>query len=100
MITVNEYLDLTNTIILGFGLIFEMPVIVGFLSIFGLVSAKFLWRKFKYAVLLIFIVAAVLSPTPDAITQCIYAGPMVILYLISIGVAFVFGRRRKALGLD
>jgi sec-independent protein translocase protein TatC len=45
-------------------------------------------------------VAAVLSPTPDAITQCIYAGPMVILYLISIGVAFIFGRRRKALGLD
>ena len=100
MITVNEYLDLTNTIILGFGLIFEMPVIVGFLAIFGLVSYKFLWRKFKYAVLLIFIVAAVLSPTPDAITQCIYAGPMVILYLISIGVAFIFGRRRKALGLD
>ena len=100
MLTVNEYLDLTNTIILGFGLIFEMPVIVGFLSLFGLVSARFLWRKFKYAVLLIFVVAAFLSPTPDAITQCIYAGPMVILYLISIGVAFIFGRRRKTLGLD
>jgi sec-independent protein translocase protein TatC len=100
MITVNEYLDLTDTIVLGFGLIFEMPVIVGFLSIFGLVSAKFLWSKFKYAVLLIFIAAAVLSPTPDALTQCIYAGPMVILYLISIGVAYLFGRRRKALGLD
>jgi sec-independent protein translocase protein TatC len=100
MITVNEYLDLTDTIILGFGLIFEMPVIVAFLSIFGLVTAKFLWRKFKYAVLVIFILAAVLFPTPDAITQCIYAGPMVILYLVSIGVAFIFGRRRKALGLD
>jgi len=100
MITVNEYLDLTNTIILGFGLIFEMPVVVAFLSIFGLVSAKFLWRKFKYAVLLIFIAAAVLSPTPDALTQCIYAGPMVVLYLISICVAYLFGRRRKARGLD
>ncbi len=100
MITIKEYLDLTNTIILGFGLIFEMPVIVAFLSMFGLVTARFLWSKFKYAVLLIFVAAAVLSPTPDAITQCVYAGPMVLLYLISIGVAALFGRRRRARGLD
>jgi sec-independent protein translocase protein TatC len=100
MIAIKEYLDLTNTIILGFGLIFEMPVIVAFLSMFGLVTARFLWSKFKYAVLLIFIAAAVLSPTPDAITQCVYAGPMVLLYLISIAVAALFGRRRRARGLD
>jgi len=100
MITVNDYLDLTDTIILGFGLIFEMPVLVAFLSMFGLVTARFLWSKFKYAILVIFILAGVLSPTPDAITQCVYAGPMIVLYLISIAVAALFGRRRRARGLD
>ncbi len=99
IITIKDYLDLTDTIILGFGLIFEMPVIVAFLAMFGLVSAKFLWNKFKYAVLIIFVLAAVLSPTPDAVTQCIYAGPMVLLYLISIVVAALFGWRRKRKGL-
>ena|SRR5436309_3829432 len=99
MIEIKDYLDLTDTIILGFGLIFEMPVIVAFLAMFGLVSARFLWTKFKYAILVIFILAGVLSPTPDAITQCIYAGPMVMLYLISILVAALFGWRRRRKGL-
>ena len=78
----------------------EMPVLVAFLSMFGLVTARFLWSKFKYAILVIFILAGVLSPTPDAITQCVYAGPMIVLYLISIAVAALFGRRRRARGLD
>jgi sec-independent protein translocase protein TatC len=99
MLTINDYLDITLTMILGFGAIFEMPVIVAFLSMFGLVSAKFLWKKFGYAILIIFITAAVLSPTPDAVTQCIYAVPMIILYIISIGIAFLFGWRRKKQGL-
>lgn len=99
MVTINEYLSITNTLILSFGLVFEMPVVVAFLSIFGLVTARFLWSKFKYAILLIFIVAAVLSPTPDAVTQCLYAGPMVALYIISIGISYLFGLRRKKKGL-
>jgi sec-independent protein translocase protein TatC len=99
MITINEYLEITLTMILGFGAIFEMPVIVAFLSLFGLVSAKFLLKKFGYAILVIFIIAAVLSPTPDAVTQCIYAAPMIILYVLSIGIAFLFGWRRKKQGL-
>src|SRR5437867_5917005 len=99
MITAEQYMDTTIMIILGFGLIFEFPVIVGFLSIFGLVTARFLWRQFKYAILIIFIVAAVISPTPDAVTQLLYAAPMVLLYVISIGVAALFGWRRKRQGL-
>ncbi len=99
MITADEYMDTTIMIILGFGLIFEFPVIVGFLSIFGLVTARFLWRQFKYAILVIFIVAAVISPTPDAVTQLLYAAPMIVLYVISIGVAALFGWRRKRQGL-
>jgi sec-independent protein translocase protein TatC len=100
MIMVNEYLDLTNMMLLGFGLIFEMPVVVAFLSIFGLVSAGFLWRKFKYSFVGIVVLAAVLSPTGDAFNLLVWSAPMVLLYIISIGVAAILGWRRKARGLS
>ena len=96
VIKIDEYLDLTNMMLLGFGLIFEMPVVVAFLSIFGLVSASFLWNKFKYAMVGIVILAAVISPTGDAFNLMIWSAPMVLLYIISIGVAALFGWRRKA----
>lgn len=99
VIKIDEYLDLTNMMLLGFGLIFEMPVIVAFLSIFGLVSASFLWNKFKYAMVGIVALAAVLSPTGDAFNLMIWSAPMVLLYIISIGVAAIFGWRRKVKGL-
>ncbi len=99
VIKVDEYLDLTNTMLLGFGLVFEMPVIVAFLSIFGLVTARFLWTKFKYAMIAILTLSAVLSPTGDAFNLMIWSAPMVLLYFVSIGVAAVFGWRRKAKGL-
>ena len=85
--------------LLGFGLIFEMPVIAAFLSIFGLVTASFLWRKFKYAIVGIVVLAAILSPTGDAFNLLIWTAPMVLLYIVSIGVAAIFGWRRKAKGL-
>jgi sec-independent protein translocase protein TatC len=100
VIKIDEYLDLTNTMILGFGLVFEMPVIVAFLSLFGLVSAKFLWTKFQYAIVIIVAAAAMLSPTGDAFNLMIWAAPMVVLYLISIGIAALFGWRRRRAGLD
>ncbi len=99
VIKIDEYLDLTNTMLLGFGLIFEMPVIVAFLSIFGLVTARFLWDKFKYAIVAIVTLAAILSPTGDAFNLMIWSAPMVLLYVISIGVAAIFGWRRKKSGL-
>ena len=94
-IKIDEYLDLTLIMLLGFGLVFEMPVVVAFLSIFGLVSAGFLWRKFKYAILIMVALAAVLSPTGDAVSLMIWAAPMVILYIVSIGVAALFNWSRK-----
>jgi len=100
VIKVDEYLDLTNMMILGFGLIFEMPVIVAFLSIFGLVTAKFLLKQFKYAMILIVVAAAIISPTGDAFNLLIWAAPMVGLYVVSIGVAAIFGWRRRVKGLD
>ena len=99
MITVDEYMDLTSTMLLGFGLVFEMPVIVAFLSIFGLVSARFLWSKFGYALIIMVTVAAILSPTGDAFNLLIWTTPMIALYFVSIGIAAIFGWRRKMKGL-
>jgi sec-independent protein translocase protein TatC len=69
-----------------------MPTIVFFLAKLGLITAGFLGRSFKYAFLVIFIVAAVITPTGDMVTQTIFAAPMVGLYILSIGIAWVFGR--------
>ncbi len=99
VIKIDEYLDLTLMMLLGFGLIFEMPVIVAFLSLFGLVSAKFLWDKSRYAIVIIVVLAAILSPTGDAFNLLIWSAPMILLYVISIGVAAVFNWRRKKRGL-
>jgi sec-independent protein translocase protein TatC len=99
MININEYLDLTNRMLLGFGAIFEMPILAAFLSMFGLVTAGFLLKKFKYALIGIVILAAILSPTGDAYNLLLWSAPMVLLYFLSIGVAALFGRRRKAKGL-
>jgi sec-independent protein translocase protein TatC len=95
MIRIDEYLDLTNTMLLGFGAIFEMPVIVGFLSMFGLVTAGFLWKKFSYALVGIVALAAIISPTQDAFNLLLWSAPMVLLYIVSIGVAAILGWRRK-----
>jgi sec-independent protein translocase protein TatC len=95
MIRIDEYLDLTNTMLLGFGAIFEMPVVVGFLSLFGLVTASFLWKKSRYAIVIIVALAAIISPTQDAFNLLLWAAPMLLLYFISIGVAAILGWRRK-----
>jgi len=79
---------------LGLGLVFEMPTLVLFLARIGLVTPRLLIRNTKYAVLAIFIIAAVVTPSPDVVTQLLLAGPMMGLYLISIGVAWVFQRKR------
>jgi sec-independent protein translocase protein TatC len=99
MIRIDEYLDLTNTMLLGFGAIFEMPVITAFLAIFGLVSARFLLKYFRYAIVIIVALAAIISPTQDAFNLVLWSAPMLLLYIISIGVAAIFGWNRKRKGL-
>jgi sec-independent protein translocase protein TatC len=98
-IKLEEYLALVNVMIIGFGFIFQMPVVIAFLSMFGLVSARFLLKKFDYALLCIVIVAAVLSPTTDAFNLMIWSAPMIVLYFVSIGIAAIIGWRRKKKGL-
>ena len=79
---------------LAMGVVFQMPTLVLFLARMGMVTAGFLLRQTKYAILIIFVVAAVLTPSPDAVSQLLMAGPMILLYGLSILVAWVFGRRR------
>lgn len=98
MISINEYFDLILMILLGLGLVFELPILIFFLSLFGIVTPKFLWQNFRYAILIIAVVAAIITPTPDAQTMLIFMLPMVALYFVGIGVsAMVVRKKRKRL---
>jgi sec-independent protein translocase protein TatC len=90
---IDDAFSLYTKMLLGFGLIFEMPTVVFFLARMGVVTAGWLLRYFKYAVLVIFILAAVLSPGTDMWSQFVMAIPMLALYIISIGLAFIVGKR-------
>jgi sec-independent protein translocase protein TatC len=97
MVTIEDYASFFLSIILGLGISFEMPILIFFLALFGIVSAQFLWKNIRYAILIVFIVAAFICPSPDPWTMCIYAVPMLTLYLIGIAVAwYVHPSRRKA----
>ncbi len=96
MITVGEYTDLFLTIIAGLGLVFEMPILVFFLALMGILTAGWMWRNFRYSILVIFIIAAIITPTTDIMNMCIFAAPMIVLYLFSIAIAwFVHPTQRK-----
>jgi len=96
--TMNEVFSLTTHMFLAFGVAFELPVVVFFLSVGGIVDVRTLWRGTPNAILVIFIVAAVLTPTPDWVSQCLLGVPMVGLYLLGVAAAYFFGgsRRRAA----
>jgi sec-independent protein translocase protein TatC len=97
MITIGEYTDLFLTIVLGLGIVFELPILVFFLALMGIVSPLWMWRNLRYSILVIFIVAAIITPTADIVNMCVFAAPMIALYIVSIGVAwFVHPSRRKA----
>ena len=89
-----DVFGLYTKMMLGMGVVFQMPTVVFFLAKMKLVTAHFLLKQFKYAFLIIFIAAAVITPTGDMMTQAIFAAPMVALYLLSIVVAWVVGPKR------
>lgn len=93
MVTVDDYFSFASTIIMATGLVFETPILIFFLARLGIVTPAFLMQKFKYAVVLAFVIAAVVTPTPDMVTQAALAIPMILLYLIGVGVAFLFGKK-------
>jgi sec-independent protein translocase protein TatC len=95
-ITIDEYTKVFLTMILGLAVIFELPIVIGFAAMMGVVNAKFLIKHIRGAVLVFFIIAAVLSPTTDIVNMAIYAAPMILLYILSIGLAwFVHPKTRR-----
>src|SRR5579863_571203 len=96
MITIEDYSGFFLSVILGLGISFELPILIFFLAMFGIVSPRFLWKNVRYAILAVFVVAAIICPSPDPWTMCIYALPMLGLYILGIGVAWwVHPSRRK-----
>jgi sec-independent protein translocase protein TatC len=97
MITIHEYWGLALTIILGVGVVFELPVVILLLSIFGIVTPKFLIKNIRYAVIITAVVAAALAPTPDWTTLFMFWMPLVGLYIVSIGLSWLvyFRKNRK-----
>ena len=94
-IRISEYLSFAARMLLAFGITFELPVVTFFLARLGLVDHRMLLRGTRYAIVVVFIVAAVLTPGPDIASQMLMAAPLLVLYVLSIGVAYVFGRRKK-----
>ncbi len=95
LLRASDYLDLITLIMLAMGIIFQMPAITYVLARIGLVSAGFLVRSWKVSLVVILIVAAVVSPTNDIPNMMLFAAPMIVLYVISIFVAWFFGKKRQ-----
>jgi sec-independent protein translocase protein TatC len=95
LISINEYFDFILIVLLGLGIIFELPVLIFFLALFGIVTPKFLWKNLRYAILIIAVVAAIVTPTPDATTMLVFMAPMVALYFLGIGVAALVVRNKE-----
>lgn len=95
VLTVDAYFSFSLKLLLGIALVFELPTLVFFLSKIGLITSRWMVRNFKYAVLAVFVIAAVITPTPDMVTQSILAVPMLALYGLGILIAFFFGKERK-----
>ena len=96
MITVSSYTDFVIKFALAFGIVFELPVVITILALIGVVTPQFLSKNRKYAILINFIIAAILTPTPDMINQTLMAGPLCILYEVGIICARLAVRKRKA----
>jgi sec-independent protein translocase protein TatC len=95
VITIERYFRFLMTVILGLGLMFELPILIFILSQVGLVTPRFLIRHFRWAVLLIFLAAALITPTPDVINLCVFALPTLALYLLGVAAAAVAQRARR-----
>jgi sec-independent protein translocase protein TatC len=97
ILTIEDYTQFFLSVILGLGICFELPILIFFLSLFGIVDAKFLLKHIRYAILVIFLISAIICPLPDPVSMCLFASPMLALYMLGVGVAFlVHPARRKA----
>src|SRR5277367_2626336 len=95
ILTIEDYTGFFLAIILGLGIAFELPILMFFLALFGIVDARFLLRNFKYGIILIFIIAGAICPLPDPLSMCLFACPLLVLYLLGVGVAFLAHPSRR-----
>ncbi len=95
MVTINEYFDLFVNVTLGVGLVFEMPVIIFFLTLLRIASPRFLLRHSRYAILAITIIAAVVTPTPDVFNMMVFAVPMVMLFFVGVFASYLLVMKRE-----
>lgn len=93
MPAVSEYFSLALRLLIAFGVIFEMPILMVFLAKMGVVTVSFLNKNRKYAILINFIIAAILTPTPDVVNQMMMGIPLLILYEISVVAVYFFGKK-------
>jgi sec-independent protein translocase protein TatC len=96
LLNAEEYLDLILFLMLGLGFAFQIPTISFILGRIGLITPKFLLRYWRHAVIIIFVVAAIATPTPDMNNLMIVAIPMCLLYLLSIVIVWLFGKKRRS----
>jgi len=99
LVTIDEYFSFVLVVLVGLGVIFELPVLIFILSLFGIVTPKFLLKNFRYAMLIITIVAAIVTPTPDATTMLIFMAPMIALYFVGVLVSYMVLRNKRAKAL-
>lgn len=99
MPAVDEYFSLAVRLLIAFGVVFELPVFMVFLAKMGVVSPSFLRKNRRYAILICFVVAAIATPTPDVVNQLLMAGPLLVLYELSILAVVIFGKK-TFLGFD
>jgi sec-independent protein translocase protein TatC len=96
MLTVERYFSFLLTMILGLGMMFELPIVILVLAALGVVTPVFLLRHFRWAVLIIFVVSAIITPTPDIVNLCVFAVPALLLYLLGVGAAFLVAPKPAA----
>ncbi len=96
MITIDDYTGFFLAVILGLGICFELPVLMFFLALFGLVDHKFFLKQWRYAILIIFLIAAVICPLPDPVGMTLFASPMLLLYFVGVLAAYLVNPARKA----
>jgi len=95
LIRINDYFDLVLLVLVALGLVFELPVLIFLLCYFGIVTPKFLVQNTKYAILVITVVAAIVTPTPDALTMILVMAVMLALYFLGVGVSWLALRKRS-----
>lgn len=98
VIGIKEYMDFVTRIVFWVGLAFEMPMVIALVARFGLVRPKQLLKFWRYAIVIIFVIAAVITPTPDPFNQTLVAGPLFFLYFVGILFAWLVQRGRKPQG--